>query len=116
MSEYVELYIDQGATFVNTININDDSTNLPQNVDGYVVTGQLRKSILSQNASANLVCSVTDAANGEITFSLDAGNTSNLKAGTYLFDLKYYDSNSGSPSTIVRLMEGIFIVSPSISK
>lgn len=115
MSEYVELYIDQGATFTNTITINDDNTNLPQNVDGYVVTGQLRKSILSENAAANLVCSVADMANGVISFSIDSGNTANLKAGTYLFDIKYTDSKSLTP-TQTRLLEGIFIVSPSITK
>jgi hypothetical protein len=115
MSDYVELYIDQGADFESTITINDDSTNLPQNVNGYVVTGQLRKSILSVNASANLICTISDAANGEITISMNAANTGLLKSGTYLFDVKYADS-ANSPNTKVRLIEGIFIVAPAITR
>lgn len=116
MSDYVELYIDQGATFSSVVTINDDNTNEPQNVDGYIVTSQLRKSLLSVNAAANLTCTVSDAANGEITISMDAGNTSNLRTGTYLFDVKYYDSNSGNPSNKTRLIEGIIIVTPAITR
>lgn len=114
MSNYVELYIDQGASFSISVNIEDDDTNLATDVSSYVVTGQLRKSILSQNASANLVCSISNTA-GEIVITLDAANTANLKAGTYLFDVKYYDSDV-VPIQYVRLLEGIFIVSPSITK
>ena len=115
MSNYVELYIDQGTSFTTTINIEDDNTNEALNVSSYVVTGQLRKSILSQNTSANLNCSITNAYTGEITIELDSSNTSNLKAGTYLFDVKYYDS---SANTVIyeRLLEGIFIVAPAITK
>lgn len=111
MTDYVELYIDQGADFTSTININDDDTNLPQNLSGYVVTGALRRSLLSTNTSANLVCSVSDSANGEITFSIDSANTSNLRPGTYLFDIR--TSVLGTKS---RLLEGIIIVTPAITK
>lgn len=115
MSEYVELYVDQGSTFSITVNINDDDTNLAQNVYGYVVTGQLRKSILSQNASANLTCTVSDPNSGEIIISMDANTTSNLKSGTYVFDVSYYNSYS-NPGVINRLMEGVMIVSPGVTR
>ena len=114
MSEYVELYIDQGASFSTTINIDDDTTNLPQNLAGYVVTSSLRKSLISVNASANLVCTVSDAPNGTITMSMTAGNTANLKLGSYFFDVKTVDTlNSNSVS---RLLEGVIFVVPSITR
>lgn len=112
MAEYVELYIDQGTDFSTTIAINDDNTNLPTNTAGYVVTAQLRKSLISQNASANLVCTIDDAANGEILIEMSAANTSNLGSGRYFFDVKVKDvANITS-----RLVEGIIIVNPGITK
>ena len=111
MSDYIELYIDQGEDFSSTIVIRDDVTNLYQNVAGYSVRGTLRRSILSPNASGYFVCTVTDAANGEITMSMDSANTANMKPGTYLFDVIYEVSQ-----TTTRLLEGIVIINPSITK
>ena len=111
MSDYVELYIDQGSDFTSSIVLQDDITDLYQNVSGYVVTSSLRKSLLSQNASANLVCTITDAANGEITLTIDAANTSNLKPGTYFFDVRTLVNSTHS-----RLIEGIIIVTPGITR
>jgi hypothetical protein len=111
MTEYVELYIDQGSDFISTIVLQDDVTNLYQNVDGYVVTSSLRKSVLSQNASGNLTCTILDSANGEIELSMSAGQTANLREGTYLFDVR-----SQASGNYIRLIEGIIIVTPSITK
>jgi hypothetical protein len=111
MADYVELYIDQGEDFSSTIVWQDEVTNLYQNVEGYVLSSSLRKSLLSTNTSGNLVCSVSDAANGQITMSMDAANTSNLRPGTYLFDVKYTINNNTK-----RLMEGIVIVSTAITR
>lgn len=113
MAEYIELYIDQGSDFSTSITINDDNTNLPQNLYGYVVTSSLRRSLLSPNAAANLSCSVYDSANGEILVTMPAANTAALRAGSYLFDIKTYDSLSG---TYNRLIEGVIFVTPSITK
>lgn len=111
MTDYVELYIEQGADFTSTIVLEDDVTNIYQNVDGYVVTSSMRRSLLSPNTSGNLTCTITDAANGEITVAMDASNTSNLRPGTHLFDLRTYSGNK-----YTRLLEGIIIVTPSITK
>lgn len=113
MAEYVELYIDQGSDFSTTITINDDNTNLPQNLYGYVVTSSLRRSLVSANASGYLICSVYDSANGEILATMSAANTANLRPGPYFFDIKTYDSLS---STTSRLIEGTLFVTPSITK
>lgn len=111
MTDYVELYIEQGSDFESTLVLEDDDTNLYQNVAGYVVTGSLRRSLLSPNTSGNLTCSITNAANGEITISMTAANTANLRPGTHLFDVRTLYNNKYS-----RLIEGIIIVTPSITK
>jgi len=113
MSEYVELYMDQGADFSITIQINSEDNNLAQNLIGYVVTSQLRKSIISISPVANLVCTIPQANSGEVFIELDAGNTANIPAGTYFFDVKVNDTRAGLKS---RLIEGVIFVTPSITR
>ena len=80
---------------------------------GYIVTSSLRRSLLSPNTSANIVCSLYDAPNGEFLLTMSAGATANLRAGSYLFDVKVYDTNS---MTTARLIEGVMFVTPSVTK
>lgn len=112
MGAFVELFMDQGTTFNTIINLSDDSTNANINVSGYTVRSQMRRSYYSTNATANLVCTITDAANGEITMSLPASNTSNIKAGRYLFDLETIDAQG----TVSRPLEGIITVTPEVTR
>lgn len=111
MTDYVELYIEQGTDFETTIVLEDDVTNLSQNVSGYTVTSSMRRSLLSPNTSGNLVCTVTDAANGVITLTMGAPATSNLRMGNHLFDVR-----SLAAGKYTRIIEGIIIVTPSITK
>lgn len=112
MTAYVELYMDQGATFNNVINITDDVTNSAVNVSGYVVTSQMRRSYYSANISANITCSITNASQGEITLSLPASVTANLKPGRYLFDVKSVDTSN----VVSRILEGIITVTGQVSR
>lgn len=112
MSAYVELYLDQGTTFNNVINLTDDVTNTPINVSGYAVTSQIRRSYYSSNITANIICTITDAANGEVTLSMTASNTANIKAGRYVFDVKAVDTSN----TTSRVLEGIITVTPQVTK
>ena len=112
MAAYVELFVDQGANFNNVINLTDDVTNLNVNVQGYTVISQLRRSYYSANASANITCYITNAINGEISMTMDANTTANIKAGRYLFDLRITDHDS----IVSRVLEGIITVTPGISR
>lgn len=112
MAAYVELYVDQGTDFSSTINLTDDVTNAPINVSHYIVTSQLRRSYYSTNVSADLICTITDAANGEITMSLAGTTSANLRAGRYLFDVKTKDI----ANTTSRVVEGIIILTPQVSR
>lgn len=112
MAAFVELYVDQGTTFNNIINLTDDLTNTPINVASYIVRGQLRRSYYSANASANLTFTITDAANGEITMSLTDSQTANIKAGRYLFDVETVDTSN----VVSRVLEGIITVTPQITR
>lgn len=112
MAAFVELYIDQGTTFNNVINLTDDLTNTPINVANYIVRGQLRRSYYSVNPSANLTCTITDAGNGEITMSMTDTQTAAIKAGRYLFDIETKDPDG----VVNRILEGIITVTPEITR
>lgn len=112
MPAYVELYIDQGVNFNNIINLTNDVTNTPINVAGYTITSQLRRSYYSANASGNITCTVTDAANGEITMTMTPANTANLRAGRYIFDVRMEDL----AGTVSRPLEGMVTVTPRVTR
>jgi hypothetical protein len=108
---YAELTIDQGATFTASIDLaQDDETAI--NVATSTFTSQIRKSYYSSNPTANLTVSILDAANGKISLSLSASQTSNIRAGRYLYDVKMVSSSN----TTLRLIEGIVTVTPQISR
>jgi len=109
---YVELYINQGTTFNDVIYLTDDTTNTAMNIVGYSAESQLRRSYYSDNASANIVCSVTDGQNGEITMTVTKANTANIKAGRYVFDVLLTDTENATS----RILEGIVTVTPGVTK
>ena len=109
---FVELGMDQGSSFLNTITLTDDLTNSPVNVTNYIITSQMRTSYYTANATANLVCSVIDGSNGEIMMALAAANTANIRGGRYVFDVM---ANDGVYA-VTKILEGIITVYPSASK
>lgn len=112
MASYVELFIDQGTTFKNTINLTDDTTNVAINVYGYSVSSQIRRSYYSANITANITCNISNVSNGEITMSITSANTTNIKAGRYVFDVVTLD-----PLNVkTRVLEGIISINPQVTK
>ncbi len=113
MCLYKELYIKQGAYYTSNITIKDSLTNQNVNVAGYSVSGQLRRSYYSENASANLVCTVADGSNGRIQISLSSNISSNLKEGKYVYDV---EAISFPGNLTMRVQEGIIIVTPQVTR
>lgn len=108
MAAYAEIVLDQGATFSTVITVTDDSTTLPANIQGYSFQSMIRKSYYTANASANMLCSIVDSANGNVSISLDANTTANIKAGRYVYDVKA--TNTGG--VVTRILEGIITITP----
>lgn len=67
----------------------------------------MRKSFYSSTAN-NFTATVTDNSAGEITLSMTAAETANLKPGRYVYDLLITD-DAGTKS---RIIEGIVSVTP----
>ncbi len=101
MAIIANLTVDQGSSYVNTIDL-QDSNGLPLNVTGQLFRAQFRKSYQSTNLT-DFICTVTSASGGNISIALTADVTRNIKAGRYVYDVEMY--NTGS-STCTRLREG----------
>lgn len=111
MAQYTELNIDQGTDFKFDIDLtNNDGSVI--NCAGYVFASSIRKSYYSARPTANLTVTITDSANGAVSFGLTSAQTATIKPGRYLFDVKQTD-DAGKKS---RLFEGIATVYPQVTK
>lgn len=111
MAEYTELDLDQGTDFNIDLNLtNSDGSTI--NCTGYVFSSSMKKSFYAARAAATFTTTITDAANGNVTLSLTASQTANIKPGRYLYDVKQTD-NVG---TKTRIFEGIITVNPQVTK
>jgi hypothetical protein len=111
LAAYVEITIEQGANLTSTVTVNDtqgDSVNLST----YSASAQLRKSYYSSSANT-LSATITGNANGQITLSMTAANTSNLTPGRYVYDLIITNSVDNS---VTRVVEGTAVVLPSVTR
>lgn len=112
MTAYVEIFVDQGTTWNSVINLTDDTTNTPINVYGYTAQSQIRRSYYSANITANITCAFSNTANGELTLSMNAATTANIRAGRYVFDVKTMDT----ANTVSRVIEGIITILPQVTR
>ena len=110
MAAFSEISIEQGATFSTSINV-EDVAGSAVNLYAYTANSQMRKSYSSSTAYT-IDSAVTGTANGEITLSVTAANTSNLSAGRYVYDLKITSPNN----IVTRVVEGIVTVLPSVTR
>jgi hypothetical protein len=79
----VNLIVDKGATYSNTIVLVDD------NGDDLVVNTHTANAGFKANPWSNTYTAFTVAlANGSLTLSLTANATANLEPGTYFYDVK----------------------------
>ena len=111
MAQFVELDLDQGTDLSYNLDLTQDDGS-PLDVTGYIFASSIRKSYYSANVTANLTVTIVDAANGNVTLTMNAATTSNIKAGRYLFDVKQKDAGN----TTTRIVEGIITVLPQVTQ
>jgi hypothetical protein len=108
---YSELFMEQGADFNASIEL-DDVSGAAFNLVGFTATSQMRKSYFSSNAAATFSVSTGNSpALGVVTLSLSAANTANIAYGRYVYDV-YVTNNTNR----IRILEGIINVSPQVTK
>lgn len=102
---YKDLYVEQRATFNETITAN------VSNLNG-VTSGQIRNSYYATNTSASFVSSM-NVQNSTVTIQLSANTTANIAAGRYVYDVIVNDTAN---NIITRVLEGIVEISPSVTR
>jgi len=110
LAGFVELTLEQGANFYTVLDLKDSAGGI-LNLAGYTVAAQMRKSYYSTTAT-NFTITVTDAAAGQITMSMNSANTANVTPGRYVYDVLI---TSGA-SVKTRIIEGIVTILPSVTR
>lgn len=115
-----DLTIEQGATLsIPMIWQNEDGTAV--NLSGYTLAGKIRRKVTDPSALVSFTITVTNAANGAFTVSLTATQTGSLPISNNQ-DLGkenlncVYDIEATTGSTVYRILEGLAIISPQVTK
>jgi len=109
MAQIQNIYIDQGTTFSLSLGVNDQNGD-PKDLSDYTVAAQMRKSYYT-NTSIDFTAEVSLPEEGEVTISLTAEETSAIKAGRYVYDIEI----TGEDETL-RVLEGIVVINPEVTK
>jgi hypothetical protein len=108
MATVNNLVIDQGTTFSFTFNLtNVDGS--AKDLTNYTIAAQIRKSYYT-STKVDFYTDTVDSE-GEITISLTSTQTSNLKAGRYVYDIEIDDTTE-----TIRVLEGIITVTPEVTR
>lgn len=109
MAQVQNIYIDQGTTFSFTISVSDQFGDA-KDLTGYTAASQMRKSFYT-NTAIDFTADISSPLDGEVTISLTATETSAIKAGRYVYDIEIESSEE-----TVRVLEGIVVVNPEVTK
>ena len=110
MSGYLDLQINQGATFKRVITIaNTDGT--PLNITSNTFRGQIRKRYTSTDVLATFTCTVTDAFGGKLSIDLTDAETSAIPAGHWVYDIEWVNG-----ADVARLLEGQAITTAEVTR
>lgn len=110
MAEYVEIDIDQGTDFSLNLGLKEDD-GTPKNVTGYTFSSYIKKSFYSTSAVAEFSVDYADSSNGDVILYLTSTQTTDIKPGRYLFDIKQKSANN----VVERIAEGIVTVNPQVT-
>lgn len=109
MAQIQNIYIDQGTTFSLSIIVSDQNGD-PKDLSDYTAAAQMRKSYYT-NTAINFTADVTMPLDGEVTISMTAEETSAIKAGRYVYDIEIT-----SELETLRVLEGIVVINPEVTK
>ena len=103
------LYLDQGSTFVSNLSYVDNSKN-PIDITGFAARAEFRSSYSTANSYV-FTSNVIDAGNGIINLSMPYYETSNVKAGRYVYDVEIHNG-----IIVTKIFEGLVVVNPEVTK
>ncbi len=110
MSGYLDLTINQGATFKRVITI-ADSNNTPVNITSNTFRGQVRKRYTSTDILATFTCTIQDATGGKLSIDLTDAETSAIPAGEWVYDIEWVNGTA-----VARLLEGQALTTAEVTR
>lgn len=113
MSQYRNILIEQGESWEMIIHVSD-MNGLPLDLTDYTVTMRMKKSYHAKEY-ISFNTEITDAIKGEIKIWLDETETATIKPLRYVYDCIVNGNLSTNDPIIIRFMEGIVTVTPSVS-
>jgi hypothetical protein len=112
---YQNIYIEQGTTFNLSI-VLDDAYGNNYDLTSANASGQIRRSYYSANASAIFTTNV-NLNPATISLSLDSTQTANIAPGRYVYDtIISIPGVANTAPTVIRVLEGVVDVSPSVTR
>ena len=107
---YQNLLVERGANFLVSI-VLDDVYGDNYDLNGFTATSQMRKSYYAANSTASFNTSI-DYTTSTVTLSLAANTSANIAPGLYVYDTILTDGSHN----VVRVLEGVVEVSPSVTR
>ena len=104
------IVIEQGFDFNTNFVLEDVSTTNFLDLSGYTIESKLKKTY-SSSGSVSFASTVISAAGGEVKISLASTETTNLKGGRYVYDVK-----ASNGSSVLKLVEGTALVRPGVTR
>jgi hypothetical protein len=108
-SAYQNLLLEQGSNFLVSI-VLDDVYGNNYDLTNFTAYSQMRKSYYSSNGAVNFTTTV-DVPTATISLSMPANTSANLIPGRYVYDTVLKDN----ANNVVRVLEGLVDVSPSVT-
>ena len=115
MAEYEKLSIDQGSDVAIQLELVDQNNN-KKDLTNYSVASKMKRSFNSDSADTHAFsAAITDPTDGFITLSMTNTQTSNLKVGSYVYDVEISFTDSGNNNVIERVLEGKIRVNQNVT-
>lgn len=108
----LNILVEQGATFSRTLTV-ESTPGVPLNLTGYTFAGKMKRHYSDANAAATFGLAVSNAAQGQVAWTLTAQQTDALAAQVHVYDIEMTATSSG---TVTRILEGEAWVSASATR
>lgn len=108
---YLDLFLDQGATFNSAITLVDVNGNA-LNLVNYVVSSEMKKSYITSNVAATFIITSANGVSGMVNLNLPYQVTQNLKPIRYVYDVVIRNTID---NTVSRVLEGTIFVQAGVS-
>lgn len=109
MAQVQNIYIDQGSTYSMSLNVTDQNGD-PKDLSDYTVAAQMRKSYYT-NTAIDFDAEITYPLDGEVAISLTSETSAEIKPGRYVYDIEIT-----GPEETLRVLEGIVVVNPGVTR